>query len=301
MIRFRRLPTALLNAWLVSQPIANANPRYRLRLWREDRNAFEALSSEPDLYFAEAFEDAKRRLRRGFEDALSPFVDPDLDPASNYPQLLHRVTLQGYLGEILAVLAVEHWGAHGSNDWFVPAFLFRFHNQEFQHLELINERLRSGAGHTPDENSELRPGRTGDDGLAFRIDRTGTITHVLTLEAKCLSANDLRKIAEAHRKLSTAGTLPPSILELINILSDYDTVEADTWQQALIVLRANPGNVTRLDGVAYACGRIPAAPRTSWLPAARPPEDYAIQRNLEGMEFHFADLRGIIDLLYRDQ
>jgi hypothetical protein len=301
MIRFRRLPTALLDAWLVSQTVPTSSPRYRLRLWREDRNSFEALRNELDLYFAEAFEDARRRLRRGFEDALSPFADPDVEPASNYPQLLHRVTLQGYLGEILAVLAVEHWGAHGSNDWVVPAFLFRFHNQEFQHLEMINERIRAGQGHSPDENSQLRPGRTGDDGLAFRIDHNGGITHVLTLEAKCLSANDARKIAEAHQKLSAAGILPPSILELINILSDYDTVEADNWQQALITLRANPGRAARLDGVAYACGRIPTRPRITWLPADRPPADYAIQRKLEGMEFQFADLRGIIELLYRDR
>jgi hypothetical protein len=86
-------------------------------------------------YVDEAFEDARRRIRRGFEDDLSPFNNPAADPAENYPALLHRVTLQGYLGETLAILTVEHWGAHGHTDWVVPAFLFRFHDQEFQHLE----------------------------------------------------------------------------------------------------------------------------------------------------------------------
>jgi hypothetical protein len=52
--------------------------------------------------------------------------------------------LQGYAGETLAVLAVEHWGAHGHMDWIVPAFLFRLHDQEFQHPEAINERLPAG-------------------------------------------------------------------------------------------------------------------------------------------------------------
>jgi len=55
--------------------------------------------------------------------------------------MLNRITLQGYLGETLAGLAVEHFGAFGKRDWHVPAFLFRFHDQEFQHLDLINERF----------------------------------------------------------------------------------------------------------------------------------------------------------------
>ena len=55
-------------------------------------------------YIDEPFEDARRRIRRGFEDDLSPFRDPANDPAANYPALLHRVTLQGYFGETLAVL-----------------------------------------------------------------------------------------------------------------------------------------------------------------------------------------------------
>jgi hypothetical protein len=30
------------------------------------------------------FEDARQRIRRGFEDDLSPFNDPAADPAANY-------------------------------------------------------------------------------------------------------------------------------------------------------------------------------------------------------------------------
>jgi hypothetical protein len=121
MIRFRRLTPALLNVWLVDQRLANARERYRLRLWRENRAGLAAIQDELVAYFDEAFEDARRRIRRGFEDDLSPFNDPTHDPAANYPALLHRTTLLGYLGETLAVLAVEHWGAHGHNDWVVPA------------------------------------------------------------------------------------------------------------------------------------------------------------------------------------
>src|SRR3569832_1484264 len=100
MIRFRRLTLELLGNWLVEQSLNGSHARYRLRLWRESRAALAALESELRLYFDEAFEDARFRLRRGFEDTLSPFNDPVLDPAANYPALLHWVTLQGYLGEI---------------------------------------------------------------------------------------------------------------------------------------------------------------------------------------------------------
>ena len=49
---------------------------------------------------------------------------PPSDPAANYPALLNRIALQpsmAIFGETLAVMAVEHWGAHGATDWVVPA------------------------------------------------------------------------------------------------------------------------------------------------------------------------------------
>ncbi len=274
MIRFRRLTLTLLNAWLVSRLNPSSNPRYRLRVWREDRAALPAIRSELKAYITESFEDARQRLRRGFEDTLSPFNDPLVDPAANYPQALHRVTLQGYLGETLAVLAVEHWGAHGHSDWQVPAFLFRFHDQEFQHLELINEKLRRGEAYDLDATAEQRPGRTGDDGLAFRMNAQGAITDLLVLEAKCLSTNRPSTIAEAYEKLAGTGTLPSGIRELINILDDYDTPQAGAWQEALIKLRADTRRrANRLDGMAYACGQVPTR-QVSWLSTTQPDRAY---------------------------
>ena len=98
--------------------------------------------------------------------------------------------------------------AHGHTDWLVPAFLFRLHDQEFQHLEAINERLLAGEAYDPERVAERRPGRTGDDGLAFRINGEYTITDVLTLEAKCLAQNNNAKIEDAHQKLAAGGLRP---------------------------------------------------------------------------------------------
>lgn len=303
MIRSRRLSITLLGNWLIEHALNGSHARYRLRLWRESRGALAALESELRLYFDEAFEDARFRLRRGFEDALSPFNDPALDPAANYPALLHRVTLQGYLGEILAGLAVEHWGAHGHSDWVIPAFLFRFHDQEFQHLELINERLRAGERYDPDVDAEKRPGRTGDDGLAFRIDANNVITDVLTIEAKCVSRNNNATIGEAHEKLATAGRLPSGIRELINLLKDYETLEADTWREALLRLwMQGYSRAARVDVVAYLCGQVPQkGERIAWMAVEQPHPSYTVTRNLEGLEFQFADLNGLITAIYRPE
>ncbi len=303
MIRFRRLTTELLDAWLVSQRLDQPRGRYRLRLWRENPACFEAIRGELTLYIDEAFDDARRRLRRGFEDDLSPFNDPPRDPAANYPALLHRTTLLGYFGEILAVAAVEHWGGLGHMDWSSPAFLFRFHDQEFQHLELINERMARGEPHEPDMPRERRPGRTGDDALAFRMNGDNVITDILTIEAKCLVQNNARKIEEAHQKLAEAGPRPSGIRELINILADYDTPEANAWQEALLRLwKSGYQTARRCDGVAYACGHSPArGDRVAWMPVDAPHAAYSVDRDLVGMEFQFDDLDRVILALYRGE
>ncbi|MDP2158794.1 MAG: hypothetical protein Q8K68_13920 [Nitrospirota bacterium] len=301
MIRFRRITPELLEAWLVDQRLASTHPRYRLRVWRENRAGFAAIQSELINYVDEGFEDARRRLRRGFEDDLSPFHDPPSDPAENYPALLHRITLQGYFGETLSVMAVEHFGAHGHMDWMVPAFLFRLHDQEFQHLESINERLAAGQAFDPDDMAERRPGRTGDDGIAFRISDENIITDILTLEAKCLASSNNAKIEEAHKKLAGAGLRPPGIRELINILDEYSTTEAQMWQEALLKLwQQGYGVAVRYDGIGYTCGRVPTDPgRVAWMPADAPHPAYTVNRKLEGMEFQFSNLNTVIDTVYR--
>lgn len=300
MIRFRRLPPELLDAWLQDQGVPAPHAKYRLRVWRESREDFEAIQAEVIAYFNEAFDDARQRLRRGFSDDLSPFTGPATDPAANYPGLLHEVTLQGYLGEVLAVVAVEHWGAHGNDDWLVPAFLFRLHDVEFQHLESINERLLAEEAFDPDSVAELRPGRTGDDGLAFRLNGN-KIVEVLTLEAKCLTRSKKAKIVQAHEKLSGAPARPPGIRELINLLQDYDTPEAQRWQQALLELwQTGYRKVKRHDGIVYVCGHSPRRnERLAWLPGDAPHESYTAKRQLEGIEFQFSDLPAVIDAIYR--
>lgn len=299
MIRFLRLPQAPLEAWLSSQPLANTNERYHLRLWRENHSQIGAIKGELISYVNEALDDARMRIRRGFEDNLTPFNDPDNDPAANFPKMLNRTTLLGYLGETLAVIAVEHWGSHGYSDWHVPALLFRFHDQEFQHLDEINQRLSTGESYDPDNVDERRPGRTGDDALAFRIDSENTITDVLTLEAKCLTVHKSVKIKEAHEKLAAGTARPSGVHELVSLLSDYETPGADKWRQALLKLwKGGYQSAVRHDGVCYACEQAPVT-RATWMPIDAPHPAYTARRRLEGVEFHFTHLDGLVDTVYR--
>lgn len=304
MIRFKRIPLGALQLWLRQQVVASGQKGYRLRVWREQNSNLAPLRDELVSYAQEALDDARVKIRRGLMDDLSPFTDEAEDPAANYPAVLNRVTLQGYLGETLAGLAVEHFGAFGSDDWHIPAFLFRMHDTEFQHLDLINERLLMGEKHDPDAQKEKRPGRTGDDAIAFRISEDGKITHVLTLEAKCLATSNTGTIKEAHEKLSVAQQRPSGVRELLNLLDDYDTKEAAEWQARLLELwKDGYKSAERSDGLAYAVGHSPVKPETrvSWLSSTAPHEAYTGGRPLEVMEFQLEDLKGLTDLLYRSQ
>jgi hypothetical protein len=302
LIRLKRLTPLLLDAWLVDQQLTSAHSSYRLRVWRENRAELDPIRDELVAYVDEAFDDARHHLRRGFEDALSPFNDPATDPAANFPAQLHISTLQGYFGEILAGMAIEHWGACDNTDWAIPAFLFRIHVVGFQHLDLINERLATGETHDPDCDSEQRPGRTGDDGLAFRVDEENNITEFLVIEAKCLGQNRTEKVRDAHEKLSAGASQPSGIRELVSLLAEYNTPEAHAWHKALLDLwLSRCQNAVRHDCIAYACGQIPAGTRrrTAWLSTDAPHSGYQVNRNLEAVEFQFADLPRVIRAVFR--
>ena len=299
MIRVCRISLNPLERWLVQQRRSKYSGRYRLRVWHEDKAELDSIQDELIAYVQEALDDARYKIRKGFSDPLSPFKTVKPHPAANYPAALHRNTLKGYFGETLAGLAVEHFGAFGTEDWYIPAYLFRMHGTEFQHLDKINEDLQSDKDRDPDAESEIRPGRTGDDAVAFRIDDAGKITHVLTLEAKCLAQSNAQKIRDAHIKLSADRPCRSSVREIIDILSDYDTPEANEWQVRLLSFwREGYRNAEQLDGLAYAVGNHPKRD-PNWLPSNAPHNAYSGKRRLEAMEFRFTDIEDLINLLYR--
>lgn len=297
-----------LNAWLVQQVAPTPGlPQYCLRAWKSDPNGYAVIKPALEYFVDEALQDARSNVRKGFS-VISPFIQPvnnpppPHDPAAGYPRYLHQVTLQGYLGELLSVLGVEHLGAHGSNDWVAPFMLFRFHSVEFDHLGQIQTTLRAGGVPMANAQAQMRPGRTGDDALAIRVDANGHVVSVLTLEAKCTPDHNIAHVTDACGKLVEGSKISPpaNIKNLINMLSDYPHLPAAVnLQQSLLAYFFNqtPPPV-RVNGLTYAYGRAPVR-GGPWVSAATKPAAYRDPQPLEVMEYHLHDVVTILDELFR--
>ncbi len=235
-----------------------------------------------------AHEDAKTYL----EDLLAIPLDPlgEDDVADAYPDALNTLTLQGYLGEILAGVVAENYGPHDV-EWEVPAFLFRFSNAA---LEGLDRRLQVGGEAT------RTPGRTGDDCFAFLRDPNGRIVAWLNCEAKCSSDHNAGLIREGHAQLSRAQVRPVSAYQLIDVLRDSELPDADAWIAALRLfrrdaMRAEPPE--RADMLVYVCGRAPVQ-RESWIPCEAPHDAYRGGRPLEAVEVHFSAFDDVLTTVY---
>src|SRR3546814_4679880 len=103
---------------------------------------------------------------------------------------------------------------------------------------------------------------------------------------------------DAHEKLMVGGNRPSGVRELINLLTEYHTPEAEAWQQALLQFyRDGFRTAARHDGLAYAVGNSPKVPaeRIAWLPPEAPHPAYTIQRNLEARsEEHTSELQSLM-------
>lgn len=302
MIRFKKLDIDRLEAWLEEKTVpASASANYCLRLWHADHDNFDAIEEELREYIEEAHDDARKNLRQGFEDELSPFDEDAIDPAENYPAIFHNKTLKGYLGETLAGILVEHLGAHNRTDWNIPAYLFRFHLSELQHLEEINQKIRDGETVDPSSPSHARPGRTGDDFMAFVRNNQGKITHVLVMESKCVKPHHSGILNSAHTQVSKTRTPPTDTLRLMEILRNYDTDVARKWHISLAkYYQSGYLQSERYNGVSYTCSNSPATSGVlSWMPHVNPNPHYtALALKLEGLEVHMPDVEDIIDRLY---
>jgi hypothetical protein len=233
-------------------------------------------------YFRHAHEDVIRHMRGLAGVSLHPLrAHTNADPARHYPCRLHETVLKGYFGEVFAGLLAENIPVAGATDWQVPAFLFRNHRVAFQELERYRQ-----AGQTP----RPIPGRLGDDCLAFRRNRRGTIVAILYCESKCTARHDTTMIADAHQKLSDSVAV--DVLQLIEILQDAGTPEAAAWVDALRRLHLTLPDVSceRIDVVCYVCGRHPTQ-RQTWMQRYRPHPSYTTdERHLEAIEVHLHDV-----------
>lgn len=241
---------------------------------------------------SKAHDDARQRLRRLATGSLDPLGEASgFDAAEGYPERLHIQTLKGYFGEILAGLAAEHLHSD-SGEWEVPAHLFRFHLVEFQQLAMM---AQTGAP------AALRPGRTGEDCLAFRRNPDGWIIATLFCEAKCTADHDASMINKAHEQSSLSNLIPVDLLQLIAVLEESTDPAAAQWVEGLrrLLLKGPPEGYERRDQVTYVAGRKPAQKgRTSWIPPNKPHQKYTGGRRLHVFELHLDDVEDLINNVY---
>lgn len=281
--------------WLAIDVQKSTNGKYEHALGSEDSDVRADVLPRLKVFISEAHDDARKRLRALVGSSLDPLGEDDArDPADGYPEKLHLQTLKGYFGEVLAGLVAENLEPFGHNDWEVPAYLFRFHLVEFQQLDFIGQTGK---------NADLRPGRTGDDCLAFRRTDDGDIVAALFCEAKCTKGHRSTLIDDAHQKSSLANLLPVDLLQLIEVLSDSEAKSAARWVKSLrkLYLKGpNPGrNYERLDQVTYVCGKRPATKgKKSWITADKPHAKYTAGRRLHVAEIHLVDVEDLIAEVY---
>ena len=283
-----------ITSWLTVTVQRASGGRYEHTLAQENGRDRSAILPQLKVLISNAHEDASRRLRSLANGSLDPLSRPgSRDPAEGYPGRLHINTLKGYFGEILAGAVAENFQPFGMNDWEVPAYLFRFHLVEFQQLDMMDQ---TGAP------AGIRPGRTGDDCLAFRRSTDGSIMAALFCEGKCTADHDAGMISDAHEKSSLPNLLPVDLLQVIEVLEDSTDPAAARWVDALRILYMkgpNPGSsYERLDQVTYICGRRPVQKGPNWISAARPHAKYTAGRRLHVAEIHLNEVEELIKNAY---
>lgn len=230
------------------------------------------------------------------EALMQRSLDP-LDPAvvANpstyvYPDDLDTITLQGYLGEVIAGLVAENFEPHGT-EWTVPAFLFRHHSAGSQALE----RRRQLGG-----PARAAPGRTGDDALAFQVD-DGHVTAWLFGEAKCTTGHDSGLISDGHKQFVRDMWLPIDLMQLVEVLQQRGSGTDRAWADALqeLFLKDRATAPPRTDMFVYVCGKSPTQKnRSSWMSETTVHADYAGGRDLEAVEVHLGDIDSVLTAVY---
>lgn len=281
-----------LEDWLSNSVTESKDKRYRHRLLKE--NPEQRLRIIPALksYVQKAHDDMRRRIYKAAGISLDPLGSPPAyDLAEGYPECLHIQTLKGYFGEIFAGLVAENFSPFGYN-WKVPAYLFRFHKVSFEKLEIWRQT---------GEKPGIIPGRSGDDCLAFQRDEKGRIVRSLVCEAKCTPDHESKMISDAHEKVSEPNLKPVNLMELIEILLEYDDPESTQWVDSLrqLWLDKSITDYERCDLVSYVCGHSPVkGDGKTWIPADKPHEKYTGGRRLEAVEAHLCDVEGLVREVY---
>jgi hypothetical protein len=124
------------------------------------------------------FESAHLDARIVFHDFMGIDLHPDSASAPSevsYPSSLHLTTQKGLFGEVLSGLVVESYKLIGNNNWQVPVFIFRFHEDAKKYLFTLARDA---------EQERQTIGRLGTDFIGISVDNEGSIERLISGEAK---------------------------------------------------------------------------------------------------------------------
>ncbi|MCY6494534.1 hypothetical protein [Leptolyngbya sp. GGD] len=283
-----------LSNWLIPVVTESTDKKYRHCRLEEQLDHRSASIQELQILVHEAHEDFRRHFRKLLGESLDPLGGADSEyPLEDYPRIFPLQQLKGYFGEIFAGVIAENLDPLG-HQWEVPIFAFRHHHSAFHQFEMYRQN-----GEPP----KTRPGRFGDDMLAFERDSEGNIIRALVCEAKCTSKHNTEMIKDAHEKASEGNFVPVDYLKLVELLKDYPTdPNAVAWIHALQRLqfvRRNTINYERCDLVSYICGLPPA--RAELISRSKPHIKYTANRRLEAVEVLLHDVEGLVEAVYQKE
>jgi len=295
--KITHLPT--IKSWLTNTLNKSADEKYYHRRLEEELAFRSVILTELQRLVHNAHEDARQRYRNALDisnslDPLEEETTPGIDTSiiDDFPRYLELTTLKGYFGEIMAAVIAENFSPL-DEDWYVPAFPFRYHQPAYHALE----QLRQEGSSAP-----TIIGRFGDDMLAFQRNDQGQVTHALVCEAKCSAAHSLELVADAHTKASAKNPVPVDCFQLAEMLKEYEATdpEAAKWRQGIRNLILKPiSTYERCDLINYILGLPPVRATTVVITTDKPHVNYTGGRRLEAVEIHLHDVDGLIEEVYQ--
>ena len=165
-------PIHKLKARFDEAPSVNGSFGHTLLVQKEADNG--SLAAALREYFESAHLDARTVFHADIGIDLHPDAQGG-DQIITYPGSLPKTTRRGLFGEVLAGLLTQTYEYVGQYDWHVPMFLFRHHDDAFNYLFTLARdptRVRQTIG------------RLGSDFIGLCLDEDGTVTRIISGEAK---------------------------------------------------------------------------------------------------------------------
>lgn len=304
-------PYDALDEWLEAHLSTNGSFGHRLLLEREINH--QELCNHLRPYFESAHLDAREVFHADIGIDLHPDVNEGAEVVIEYPRCLPSTARRGLFGEVLAGLVSEGYEL-GEYKWFVPIFLFRYHEDARNYLfDLARNPTRQ----------RQTIGRLGSDFIGLLLDNNGAVIRFISGEAKWRKTltqsvvdtimygkkvdNPNGKGAKVHsgkgvwNDLNNDPDVPIGVRQLVRLLNEHDPERYDaailSMEKALVLLDPKPLPRTNL---VIIIGNSCASRNKMdcLLPFEEIPEVYSAVHDLQLVEVILNNGEELIDALY---